>query len=120
MDRDADAYLFSPKEATAERAEKASTHRRADQKNNLRATDRRIGDRYSDGAYGRAVERACDDARVPRWTPNQLRHNAATFIRKEYGLEAAQVMLGHSKADVTQVYAERDRAKALKIAKEIG
>ena len=45
---------------------------------------------------------------VPRWRPNQLRHAAATKIRQQFGLEAAQVLLGHSKADVTQIYAERD------------
>ncbi len=39
---------------------------------------------------------------------------------QEYGLETAQVMLGHSRTDVTQVYAERDRAKAFKIAGEMG
>lgn len=43
-----------------------------------------------------------------RWSPNQLRHTAGTEIRSRFGLEAAQVVLGHAKADVTQVYAERD------------
>src|SRR5262249_27495914 len=42
---------------------------------------------------------------VPHWCPLQLRHNHATEVRRRYGLEAAQVMLGHSRADVTQVYA---------------
>jgi hypothetical protein len=43
-----------------------------------------------------------------------------TEVRKAHGLEAAQVMLGHAKADVTQFYAERDEALALKIAAKIG
>ena len=43
------------------------------------------------------------------WAPNRLRHTRATEVRKQFGLEAAQVILGHAKADVTQVYAERDR-----------
>jgi integrase len=42
-----------------------------------------------------------------RWHPNQLRHSFATRVRKQHGLEAAQVLLGHARADVTQVYAER-------------
>jgi integrase len=37
------------------------------------------------------------------WHPNQLRHSYATKVRKAHGLEAAQVLLGHSRADVTQV-----------------
>ena len=35
-------------------------------------------------------------------------------------LEAAQVLLGHSKADVTQVYAEKNEALAVAIASKIG
>ena len=57
---------------------------------------------------------------IPHWHPNQLRHTAATMIRKEFGLEAAQVILGHSKADTTQIYAERDAAKAIEIIRKIG
>jgi site-specific recombinase XerC len=54
------------------------------------------------------------------WFPNQLRHTAGTEIRRRFGLEAAQTVLGHSKADVTQVYAERDFAKAANVARLIG
>jgi site-specific recombinase XerD len=55
-----------------------------------------------------------------RWAPNQLRHSAATDIRKRYGAEAAQVVLGHSKLSTTEVYAERDYAKAETVAREVG
>lgn len=55
-----------------------------------------------------------------RWHPNQLRHSFATRVRKLHGLEAAQVLLGHSRADVTQVYAERNEALAAEIASSIG
>jgi integrase len=55
-----------------------------------------------------------------RWHPNQLRHTHATAVRRRYGLEAAQVVLGHSRADVTQVYAERDFSLAEKVAAEMG
>ena len=55
-----------------------------------------------------------------RWAPNQLRHTAATEIRKAFGLEAAQIALGHSQANITQVYAERDMAKGIEVARRIG
>jgi len=55
-----------------------------------------------------------------RWHPHQLRHTYATRVRKEFGLEAAQILLGHSKADVTQVYAERDMNRAAGVAEKIG
>jgi hypothetical protein len=35
-------------------------------------------------------------------------------------LEAAQVALGHSQAQITEVYAERDLALAAKVAAAIG
>ncbi len=55
-----------------------------------------------------------------RWHPNQLRHAKATAVRKQFGLEAAQVILGHAAANVTQVYAERDFELARDVAKKIG
>ena len=42
------------------------------------------------------------------------------MLRKEFGVEAAQLMLGHAKADVTQLYAEVNRAKAVEVAAKIG
>jgi site-specific recombinase XerD len=58
--------------------------------------------------------------REHRWHPYQLRHAFATRVRKQHGLEAAQVLLGHSRADVTQVYAERNEALAVATANKIG
>lgn len=54
------------------------------------------------------------------WSPNQLRHSRATAIREKYGIEAAQMVLGHSDPRMTEVYAERDFATAAKIMREIG
>jgi integrase len=78
------------------------------------------GQRYTRDSYRRAIRQACLKAGIPIWHPNQLRHAAATLIRARYGLEAAQAILGHAKADVTQVYAERDLAKAIAVMAEIG
>jgi len=44
----------------------------------------------------------------------------ATKVRKAHGLEAAQVLLGHARADVTQVYAERNEELAREVAGKIG
>ncbi len=55
-----------------------------------------------------------------RWHPNQIRHTFATEARRLFGLEGAQVALGHSKADTTQIYAERDNALSAKVASQIG
>ena len=55
-----------------------------------------------------------------RWSPNQLRHNAATFLRKEFGIDAARVILGHRSPATTEIYAELDHAKALEIMSKVG
>lgn len=57
-----------------------------------------------------------------RWHLNQQRHTFATKVRAMPGggLEAAQVMLGHAHADVTQIYAERNTELAARVAAQIG
>jgi integrase len=87
-----------------------------------RQSRRRVSlhDRYDVAAYRRSIRRACIRAGVPVWSPLQLRHSRGTEIRKRYGLEAAQAVLGHAELGVTQVYAEVDREIARKVAAEIG
>lgn len=142
---DAEANCFRPSDSEAKRRAAAHAARRTPLSygnrpgTNLRRKPRhQPGDAYNDDAYRRAIHRACDRAfPAPpdiagdpaefsawrgehRWSPNQLRHAAATEIRKRFGLEAAQTTLGHASADVTQVYAERDYALAARVAKEVG
>jgi len=118
--------------------------------NRKRKPRRAPSDHYTKDAYRRAIARGCEVAfqmpghlrKLPKdatadqklairtaatawrkehcWHPNQLRHTAATEIRRQYGLEAAQVVLGHAKADVTQVYAERDAALGVAVMAKIG
>ena len=71
-------------------------------------------------AAANRLESEIERLRVPHWSPLQLRHTAATSIRAKYGVEAAQVVLGHSKVEPTQIYAERDMNKATEIMREIG
>lgn len=78
------------------------------------------GFEFTDHGYANMLYRAADRAGVERFHPNQIRHLFATEVRKKYGLEAAQVLLGHAKADVTQVYAARDLELALRVAGEVG
>jgi integrase len=54
------------------------------------------------------------------WHPHQLRHNAGTLLRRQYGVEAARLILGHQSVDVTELYAEVDTAKAEAIMAEVG
>jgi integrase len=143
LDRSPDAYCFSPREAQAVRlADLARTRKTPLNQGNRPGTNRKRnpkrkpGVRYTSVSYARAIARACAKAfPIPKelegneaakwvtdhcWQPNRIRHSAATEIRKKFGLEAASVVLGHAKADVTQIYAERDLNKAIQVAAEIG
>lgn len=60
---------------------------------------------YSTRSYCQAVQRGCRRAGVPVWSPNRLRHEAATRMREVAGLEAAGDMLGHATPEMTAHYA---------------
>ncbi len=95
------AYLFSPAEAVAERraASRASRKSRAQpsQADRSKAEPKRAPrERYDTRTYHHAVRYGCRRAGVEDWHPHRLRHTAATRIRREFGLEAARAILGHS------------------------
>lgn len=162
-----DAYLFSPREADAERRAALTARRRTPVScgntvgsNRKDRPARQPGEHYTSASYYVAILRACELAFQPpehlrpralpdgtvetkramllrmtpkeraeldafrkahRWHPHQLRHNAGTNIRREFGLEAAQLVLGHSSAQITDaVYAERDTHRAVEVIRKIG
>ncbi len=57
---------------------------------------------------------------IPHWHPHQLRHNAATALRREHGIETARIILGHRSPAITEVYAEVDHARAISVMAEVG
>ncbi|HCS54020.1 tyrosine-type recombinase/integrase [uncultured Rubinisphaera sp.] len=147
MDLKSDNYLFSPRDAEDWRNARRSVHSNPNRKTKiypceLRARERRKvaaktrtskrpkRERYDVDSYRRAITYAISKLNrqreadgkdlIPQWYPLQLRHSRATEIRKDFGIEAAQVSLGHSHADVTQVYAERNLGLAIEIAKKTG
>jgi integrase len=125
--RASDAFCFSPRDSEAKRRTEQHEARQTPLScgnrpgTNRSARPRRpAGEKYDRNSYARAVRRAAKAAGVGTWSPNRLRHSFATEVRKSFGLEAAQVCLGHAAADTTQIYAERDYAKAAAVARQIG
>lgn len=124
--RPAYSYCFRPAEAVQQHRANLRAKRKSKLTPSQAAKEckqrpkRRVGERYTKDSYRRAIERVCTREGIPPWSPNQLRHAAATEARATFGLEGAQVMLGHAKADVTQIYAERDKRLAIQVAKKIG
>ncbi len=114
--------LFSPLEAEYERRDTTEFN-----------SQRSPGEHYTAGSYRRAIRYACmslhpypdeisrpaqglsaeENAEQKRlrkehrerwcWHPHQLRHNYATMIRKQFGIEEASNMLDHSSVKMTEV-----------------
>jgi integrase len=121
-----EAYLFSPRAYVADlrrrRSEGRKTKRKPSEAKRRRKSKpkRQPGERYNRRSYRVAIVRACQKAGVPEWCPLQLRHTAATRIRARYGVEAAKAILGHTRVETSQIYAERDLGRAEQIMREIG
>lgn len=127
LQRREDRYCFSPAESEIRRRASATAGRKTPLSCGNRVGSNRVlarsvfaADHYTADSYRRAIHRVCDKRGIPKWAPNRFRHTAATEIRKRFGLEAAQVICGHQRADVTQIYAERDLNLAVQVAREVG
>ncbi len=125
--RPADKPLFSPAESYQEALDRRRAARVTPEScgntpgsNRAAAPKVRPGERYNTRSYRQAILRACEQAGVPQWSPNQLRHTNATLIRSRYGLDSARALLGHAGASTTEIYAERDAEQARRVAAEIG
>ena len=121
-------FIFSPRDAEILRNRERSDARKVpkwashdpEHRRLKRGAVRRVRDAYGADTYGRAIKRGCDKAKVPPFTPNQLRHTCLTEVRQDGGLEASQAVGGHATADVTQIYAERDLKLAMQVIERIG
>jgi integrase len=70
-------------------------------------------------AYCRAITWACEDLKIPTWVPHELRNTFVTRIRELHGIEAAQVLAGHSSPDMTAVYSTKMGALATATAAKL-
>lgn len=142
LNRPDESYLFSPKEAEQFRNDERGESRDPDRKTKIypfelryrqkrkqaakaRRSKRPKGEHYSVSSYRRAIEYGIKQGRregveIAEWCPRQLRHTMATRVRDELGLEAAQVICGHAKCDVTQVYAASNRKLGIQVASKLG
>ena len=149
MEADLQAYLFTPANGrrfgviSAERKTKVYPCELRSRERRRVARQlkpkRRPGERYDSTAYYRAVQYGIEAANrvrlaeakasgidanklelVPHWHPHQLRHNAATALRREHGIEVARIILGHRSPAITEVYAEVDHARAVEVMAQVG
>jgi integrase len=116
LQRDENQFCFSPREVTGRQSN---------------------SDHYNSGTYGKAVlfglaklspqpinqpfsRKKFEDAGLVYWSPHQLRHAKAHLIREEFGLEAAQAVLGHASLSATQIYAKKRDQLARSVADKCG
>lgn len=145
----AEEYLFSPRRAVAAKHARMREARKSrvqpSQFNRKRKhPSRKPGACWTVRTYYRAIVRAvelanraracdtckkrrpaercetCTAAALPHWHPHQLRHTKATQLRREFGLDAARVVLGHRSPSITEVYAELDVGKAVEVMEKLG
>ncbi len=142
VNRDRKDYLFSPAEAEENRRKEEFCKRKTRLEwgnrpgTNIKLNpQRKPGSHYTASSYGHAITKAIKKAYRPKgmsreefkkwkprqhWHPHQLRHNAATYLRKEFGLETARIILGHTSPVVTEIYAEMDHEKAVEVIGKVG
>jgi len=116
-----DDYVFSPARALAE----------VGRGNRFK----RVGysTRYAVKQYEQFVKRAIDrvnrrlaaagvdaESHAPVWSPNQLRHLAATEVGDRFDRHTAAALLGHAGDNTIDVYLEQSLGKAARAAAECG
>lgn len=74
--------------------------------------------RYTAASYRQAIERACEAAKVQRFTPHQIRHAFITMVANDpsLGLAAASEAANHRSQQTTLNYVHRDRKLAVRVA----
>jgi integrase len=120
-----DDHVFSPRRATdlanAAKRKKRKTKVQPSQAYRRKANPVRApGACYRTSSYDHALTKARAKAGVERWTLHQLRHSFGTRARAKYGVEAAQVAMGHATMSAAQIYAEKNLEQARRIAQQMG
>ena len=133
-------YCFSAIESEQYRRDKLTENRKTPLScgnkvgtNRKEKPQRSPGKRYDSASYRKAVQKAIVAARraikqrggdpdkeMPKWTPYQMRHTAATKVRKYMGYESAGAALGHTNMSATAIYAERNQDLADDAARKLG
>lgn len=70
--------------------------------------------------FSQNLKNACERLGLPHFTGHWLRHTAATDVRKDFGLDAAQAVMDHSDVKTTQIYAHIDNQLAVDVARKRG
>jgi len=123
-DRPPDAWCFSPRDAA--RWSLGRRAKREPDRRQQRARQRwldRFRDHYTQDTFGQALANLIRrvnrgrKAKVPHFSPNDLRHTRLTEIERELGIEAAQAAAGHDQLQTTRYYVHQRQLRAVEAAR---
>lgn len=103
-------YPFSPQQAMAEHiaaraAARVTPFYGGSRRRSAPHVPRKLGERWSSDAYTKTIAAACRRAKLEPWGANRLRHAFGTAVRRQFGLDAARAVLGHTDGGtITNVY----------------
>jgi integrase len=120
---DPEEYLFSPREAEAERlaARRAAADAPGRKRRRGKGGPARVpGPCYRESSYGGALRKACARAGAEPFAPHQLRHAFLTRVEADCGMEDARKAVCHSSLEATAVYVASDLRRAAEIAELLG
>jgi len=127
LNRREDEELFSPRESYESKLAERQAARVTPASCGNRPGSNRSADpvslpstRYTSDGYRQAVQRAARAAGVPKWTPHQLRHTAATLFEHQHGEKIAQLMLGHASPRTTSIYVAPNLRAMEEVARKMG
>ena len=131
VNKGADQYIFSPREAQQERWAEMRVARKSKVQPSqvLRGEEAdaekllRYNEKYDSHAYRRAIEYAQKKARkagvkIPGWFPYQLRHASVTATSLEHGSETASLVAGHKSQKTTAIYEHKAETISVRVAGE--
>lgn len=123
--RTPETYLFSPKESMEEifleRRKNRKTKVQPSQVSRKKPAPKRTpGLKYDSKSFYAAVQKTLEKHGLGKLFPNQVRHGAGGRIRKEFGIEHASKVMGHTHISTTEIYADYDMAKTMEIMHKIG
>jgi integrase len=77
------------------------------------------GTAWNKDTYRRHITRKCEQLKLKRWTPYQIRHLVGQRVRDALGAEHTQAILGHSRINMVETYSKAAEAKAIEAAQAI-
>ncbi len=118
LNRDPKSYCFSPAESVAwwRAKQKADCKGYGSYKKQKDEPKKQAGDCYDSHSYRQSIQRAAEAAKVPSWTPYQVRHLVGVTVGELLQLESAKALLGHSDIKTTQIYSKSTMRQAIQAA----